>query len=122
MDLQQIKELALLMQRTGLTSLHLTEGAVNIQMERAGTGTAAAVSVCAADVPTGSSDNGKAAGKMRRTGDGGGPPRLADAYLHRSATPNLMENPATEQEKREPFGSLFSVLIGKESFSQQAGG
>ena len=36
MDLQQIKELALLMQQTGLTSLHLTEGAVNIQMERAG--------------------------------------------------------------------------------------
>ena len=34
MDLQQIKELALLMQQTGLTSLHLTEGAVNIQMER----------------------------------------------------------------------------------------
>ena len=30
MDLQQIKELALLMQQTGLTSLHLTEGAVNI--------------------------------------------------------------------------------------------
>ena len=35
MDLQQIKELALLMQQTGLTSLHLTAGAVNIQMERA---------------------------------------------------------------------------------------
>ena len=43
MDLQQIKELALLMQQTGLTSLHLTEGAVNIQTERAGT----AAAVCA---------------------------------------------------------------------------
>ena len=31
MDLQQIKELALLMQQTGLTSLHLTEGAVCAQ-------------------------------------------------------------------------------------------
>ena len=46
MDLQQIKELALLMQQTGLTSLHLTEGAVNIQMERAGT----AAAVCAQPV------------------------------------------------------------------------
>ena len=48
MDLQQIKELALLMQRTGLTSLHLTEGAVNIQMERAGT----AAAVCAQPIQT----------------------------------------------------------------------
>ena len=47
MDLQQIKELALLMQQTGLTSLHLTEGAVNIQMERAGT----AAAVCAQPIP-----------------------------------------------------------------------
>ena len=48
MDLQQIKELALLMQQTGLTSLHLTEGAVNIQMERAGT----AAAVCAQPIQT----------------------------------------------------------------------
>lgn len=42
MELQQIRELALLMQQTGLTSLHLTEGVVNIQMERSG----AAAAVC----------------------------------------------------------------------------
>ncbi len=42
MNIQDIKELARVMQETGLTSLHVTEGALDIQMERKG---AAAVEV-----------------------------------------------------------------------------
>lgn len=35
MNIQEIRELAKIMQETGLTSVHLTEGALDIQMERA---------------------------------------------------------------------------------------
>lgn len=42
MNIQDIKELARVMQETGLTSLHVTEGALDIHMERKG---AAAVEV-----------------------------------------------------------------------------
>ena len=34
MNIQDIKELAKIMQETGITSLHLTEGALDISMER----------------------------------------------------------------------------------------
>ena len=34
MNIQDIKELARVMQETGLTSLHVTEGALDIHMER----------------------------------------------------------------------------------------
>ena len=36
MNIQEIRELAKIMQETGLTSVHLTEGALDIQMERGG--------------------------------------------------------------------------------------
>ena len=36
MNIQDIKELARVMQETGLTSLHVTEGALDIHMERKG--------------------------------------------------------------------------------------
>ena len=34
MNIQDIKELAKIMKETGITSLHLTEGALDISMER----------------------------------------------------------------------------------------
>lgn len=42
MNIQDIKELARVMQETGLTSLHVTEGALDIHMERAAESPAAA--------------------------------------------------------------------------------
>ena len=36
MNIQEIRELAKIMQETGLTSVHLTEGALDIKMERGG--------------------------------------------------------------------------------------
>ena len=40
MNIQDIKELARVMQETGLTSLHVTEGALDIHMERKGSAAA----------------------------------------------------------------------------------
>ena len=47
MNIQEIRELAKIMQETGLTAMHLTEGALDIQMERSG----ANVSVQPAPLP-----------------------------------------------------------------------
>lgn len=38
MNIQEIRELAKIMQETGLTAMHLTEGALDIQMERSAAG------------------------------------------------------------------------------------
>ena len=51
MNLQDIKELAKIMQETGITSLHLTEGALDISMERNTAAPAPAVQPVAVQAP-----------------------------------------------------------------------
>lgn len=52
MNIQNIKELAKIMQETGITSLHLTEGALDISMERNTAAPAPAVQPVAVQAPT----------------------------------------------------------------------
>lgn len=51
MNIQDIKELAKIMQETGITSLHLTEGALDISMERNTAAPAPAVQPVAVQTP-----------------------------------------------------------------------
>ena len=51
MNIQDIKELAKIMQETGITSLHLTEGALDISMERNTAAPAPAVQPVAVQAP-----------------------------------------------------------------------
>ena len=51
MNIQDIKELAKIMQETGITSLHLTEGALDISMERNTAAPAPAVQTVAVQAP-----------------------------------------------------------------------
>ncbi len=51
MNIQDIKELAKIMQETGITSLHLTEGALDISMERNTAASAPAVQPVAVQAP-----------------------------------------------------------------------
>lgn len=51
MNIQDIKELAKIMQETGITSLHLTEGALDISMERNTAAPAPAVQPVAIQAP-----------------------------------------------------------------------
>ena len=72
MNIQDIKELARVMQETGLTSLHVTEGALDIHMERKG-------SAVVEPVQPGSVPAGGAAGRTGSPAAGGGGKSAADS-------------------------------------------
>ena len=74
MNIQDIKELARVMQETGLTSLHVTEGALDIHMERKGS--AVVEPVQPVSVPAAA---GGAAGRTGSPAAGGGGKSAADS-------------------------------------------
>lgn len=102
MDLQQIKELALLMQQTGLTSLHLTEGAVNIQMERAGT----AAAVCAQPIQTECPQPPQEAAKPQEEGRKVLSPMVGVFY----SAPSPQSKPFVEVGSRVKKGDVLCIV------------